>query len=64
MFKKKFDGKDYLLTELKKWGLNSVRVGGLEYIVATNLIIIKRLDEIAGLLKTRLKKEKISMLDY
>jgi len=57
----KFNGRDYLLRKLNEWEINSVRAGGLEYLVATNLIIIEELQKLNGLL--RKPKEPKSMLD-
>lgn len=41
---------------LEKYGIPSPRLGGYEYMVATNLMIFEQLRKMA--------KEKISMLDY
>jgi len=44
------------ITILKKWGIPSIREGGLEYLVATNLMILEELK--------KLSKSKTTMLDY
>jgi len=40
---KSVDGKKFLGEVLLRWGLPSSRMGGLEYIVATNLLILESL---------------------
>jgi len=43
---KSIDGKKLFGEILEKYGLNSSRMGGLEYIVATNLLILESLRKV------------------
>lgn len=43
---KPVDGKKIFTEVLARWGLSSIRSGGLEYTVATNLLIIEELQKI------------------
>ena len=61
---KESSGRERLSEKLKDWGLEPVRMGGLEYIVATNIIIIEELQKLNGLLRNKFpKKQSKSMLD-
>ncbi len=61
--KKTMSGKDLLEKTLKDKGFESIRMGGLEYLVATNFLIFEELLKIKELLKGKID-EDISMLDF
>ncbi len=52
---KSVDKKQKFITILKRWGIPSIREGGLEYLVATNLMILEEL--------RKLNKTDLSLLD-
>ncbi len=54
--KKKKDPKERYRKILEKYGMPSPRLGGYEYMVATNLMIFEQL--------RKMSKEDVSMLDY
>ncbi len=54
--KKKVNDKAKFNKILEKYGIPSPRLGGYEYMVATNLMIFEQLKKMA--------KEKVSMLDF
>ena len=58
--KKTLDGKDLLNKVLKDKGFETVRLGGLEYLVATNFLIFDELLKIKELLKGN---PELSLLD-
>lgn len=58
--KKSLDGKDLLNKVLKDKGFETVRLGGLEYLVATNFLIFDELLKIKELLKGN---PELSLLD-
>jgi len=53
---KKKDPKERYRKILEKYGMPSPRLGGYEYMVATNLMIFEQL--------IKMSKEDVSMLDY
>ncbi len=53
--KKSVDKKQKFTTILKRWGIPSIREGGLEYLVATNLMILEEL--------RKMNKSELSLLD-
>jgi len=53
---KKKDPKERYRKILEKYGMPSPRLGGYEYMVATNLMIFEQL--------RKMSKEDVSMLDY
>ncbi len=52
----KKDPKHKFRRILEKYGISSPRLGGYEYMVATNLFILEQLK--------KMSKEDVSMLDY
>jgi len=51
-------GKETFTKVLSKYGIPSIREGGLEYLVATNLLILEQLKKMTS------KGKEPSMLDY
>ncbi len=56
MAKKSVNKKEKFRNILDKYGIPSPRLGGYEYMVATNLMVFEQLKKMA--------KEDISMLDF
>ena len=57
-------GKKVFTKILEKYGIPSIREGGLEYLVATNLLILEQLQKITAKPKIPFGKKPVSMLDY
>jgi len=57
-------GKKVFSKILEKYGIPSSRLGGYEYIVATNLLILEQLQKITAKPKVPFGKKPVSMLDY
>ena len=55
MASKSVKSKQKFITILKRWGIPSIREGGLEYLVATNLMILEEL--------RKMNKTDLSLLD-
>jgi len=52
---KSVKSKQKFITILKRWGIPSIREGGLEYLVATNLMILEEL--------RKMNKTDLNLLD-